>query len=61
MFTNTDPFKAAGRAVLADFRVVVPDEVFPPADNQFTLFGVDQDESAIFLFNNYNLFGGTIQ
>lgn len=61
VFTNSDAFKGAGRAIQADFRVVVPDEVFPPADNLFTIFGVDQDESAIFLFNNYNLFGGTIQ
>jgi hypothetical protein len=63
VWTAGDVFKAAGRAIIADFQVVVPDEVFPPADNEFVLFGVDQDESAIFLGNGYNVLPGigTIQ
>lgn len=63
VWTAGDVFKGAGRAILADFQVVVPDEVFPPADNIFTLFGTDTDESALFLGNGYNVLPGigTIQ
>ncbi len=63
VWTAGDVFKAAGRPILANFQVVVPDEVFPPADNIFTLFGADTDESAIFLGNGYNVLPGigTIQ
>jgi hypothetical protein len=60
--TAADPIKmSTTRPILTDFRVVVPDEVFPPGDNEFTIFGVDQNEAQIFLNNNFNLFGGTIQ
>jgi hypothetical protein len=54
-WTVGDVFKPAGRAIITNFNVLVPDETFPPPDNQFTIFGVDQDEEQIFINNNYNV------
>ncbi|REJ93890.1 MAG: hypothetical protein DWQ34_09470 [Planctomycetota bacterium] len=60
-WTAGDAFKGAGRDIIPNFQVVVPNEVFPPGgpDNIFIdAAGVDQDEAAIFLFNGYNFLPG---
>lgn len=55
MSNGTDPFKGTSQPILTDYTVVVPNEVFPPADNQFTIFGVDQNEAMIFMNNGWTL------